>query len=325
MTNLQMSLLENAFDFLEEGADRLLQQEQTPRSLKYAVLHLSSGVELLLKQRLYNEHWSLIFSDINKADLKLLKSGDFTSINFNDARIRLEKISEIRLDERHKKTLDALKRERNKIEHYQVSLNRTTVISIVIQGWSFVTDFVFDHLQLDAEQQNRFTQIRRKIIPLRDFVSHRIQEISADLDKLGKNDTAVVRCPECLQDALPITGEDTECLFCRQPFNGRVLEKTWLDMFAWWHESWVRGKDIVHETLLQECPNCGLESFYQMGEDSADPIEHTGLQWICFNCGHHIDYSVFMDTCMVCGRSYPDESDEPIGICESCVRAQMDD
>ena len=39
------------------------------------LLHMSSGVELLLKERLRREHWSLIFRDPDKASLSVLESG----------------------------------------------------------------------------------------------------------------------------------------------------------------------------------------------------------------------------------------------------------
>jgi hypothetical protein len=57
--------VENGLDYLKSAAEHL-RDEPTARDLKYAVLHLHSAVEVLLKVRLMREHWSLIFSNTGK-------------------------------------------------------------------------------------------------------------------------------------------------------------------------------------------------------------------------------------------------------------------
>ena len=64
MDTLQFSLVENAFDFFLEAIESL--QGQNTRKVKYAVLHLTSAVELVLKARLVKEHWTLICRDPSK-------------------------------------------------------------------------------------------------------------------------------------------------------------------------------------------------------------------------------------------------------------------
>ena len=57
---LQLTLLDNALDFLLSAAEAV-RRDEGHRSLKEAVLHLANGVELMVKARLAREHWSLIF------------------------------------------------------------------------------------------------------------------------------------------------------------------------------------------------------------------------------------------------------------------------
>ena len=64
---LQLTLLDNALDFLLSAAEAV-NRDEGPRSLKEAVLHLGNGVELLVKARIAREHWSLIFADVDKAN-----------------------------------------------------------------------------------------------------------------------------------------------------------------------------------------------------------------------------------------------------------------
>jgi hypothetical protein len=40
---------------------------ESSRDIKYAVLHLQAAAEVLLKARLFREHWDLVFNDPGKA------------------------------------------------------------------------------------------------------------------------------------------------------------------------------------------------------------------------------------------------------------------
>lgn len=57
----------NGMDYLDSVVDHL-PGEPKPRDLKYAVLHLLAATEALLKARLLQEHWSLVFRDPGRPD-----------------------------------------------------------------------------------------------------------------------------------------------------------------------------------------------------------------------------------------------------------------
>jgi len=86
-------LLENALDFILYAAEHV--KQDSPRSWKYALLHLISGIELLLKSRLELEHWSLLFQEVDKANESSFDSGDFRSVDFDSLIQRLSGISGI--------------------------------------------------------------------------------------------------------------------------------------------------------------------------------------------------------------------------------------
>ena len=95
--DLHLPLLENALDFLASAVEQL--QLDTTRSLKYAVLHLAAGVELLIKERLRQEDWQLLFDDVNAADELKYAAGDFYGVAPPEALKRLRDIG-IELDAR---------------------------------------------------------------------------------------------------------------------------------------------------------------------------------------------------------------------------------
>lgn len=75
---MKITLIENALDFILSALEHA--QVDEARSLKYAVLHLSDGVDLVLKEKLRREHWSLLFADINKASESALTSREFPGL-----------------------------------------------------------------------------------------------------------------------------------------------------------------------------------------------------------------------------------------------------
>ena len=82
--DFNFSLLENGLDFLRSSLEHLTAASAVPlaspsrtneyaaldqkRHLKYALIHLCSSIELILKERLRQEDWRQVFSDPDKAD-----------------------------------------------------------------------------------------------------------------------------------------------------------------------------------------------------------------------------------------------------------------
>ena len=65
--DLSFVLLENGLDFIASGL-RYIARGETKSDLKYGVLHLASGIELVLKERLRQEDWRLVFVKPDKAE-----------------------------------------------------------------------------------------------------------------------------------------------------------------------------------------------------------------------------------------------------------------
>ena len=49
--------------------------------VKHIILNLANCLELIVKYRLEQEHWTLIFSDLNKAKYSDYLEGDFISVD----------------------------------------------------------------------------------------------------------------------------------------------------------------------------------------------------------------------------------------------------
>jgi hypothetical protein len=92
------TLLENGLDFVRSSLEHLTaasatstpDNESQKRHLKYALIHLCSGIELVFKQRLRQDDWQLVFQEQDRATEAAYQSGDFKSVYFNTAQDRLE-------------------------------------------------------------------------------------------------------------------------------------------------------------------------------------------------------------------------------------------
>ena len=83
IADAKQKLSESAFDFLERSVKEI---EEHP---KYSVIHFATAVELILKARLMDEHWSLVVDRFSKADQKIFLRGDCRSVGLTEAIKRL--------------------------------------------------------------------------------------------------------------------------------------------------------------------------------------------------------------------------------------------
>ncbi len=72
---VKYELFENGLDFILSGLEHLSTKPLNKRAYKFGVLHLAAGIELILKERLRREHWSLLFENVDKANAAALASG----------------------------------------------------------------------------------------------------------------------------------------------------------------------------------------------------------------------------------------------------------
>lgn len=121
------SLTSNAFDFLERG---IAEFDTSP---KYSVIHFCAAVEMLLKARLMREHWSLIVSKPEQANLEKFMAGDFISVTMNETRIRLRDIANEDIPDDAFCSFRELTTHRNKMIHFFHSdMDREQTKSLIV-------------------------------------------------------------------------------------------------------------------------------------------------------------------------------------------------
>jgi hypothetical protein len=105
-------VVENAFDFFKKS---LSEFDKEP---KYSVIHFHAAIELIMKARLLWEHWALIVTRPETANLKNFHSGDFQSVSIKDAKTRLESIVQDGLNQAEYQCFLRLSDHRNRVIHF---------------------------------------------------------------------------------------------------------------------------------------------------------------------------------------------------------------
>ena len=258
-SNKLTTLPDNALDYLLSAIEQL--EQRTERSLKYSILHLFAGIELLLKERLSREHWSLIFQDIKQASRTRLSSGDFKSVDFNTSTARLTDIAGVTLLKTQLQHVDSLRQLRNRVQHFHTKIGQSDATSRLAQGMNFAIHFITNEMpDLNASHKTELESIHEALATFNEYVSCRSSEIANEL----KPFVCTVWCPRCDQDTLGLGKGNPLCPFCGftdEPFEAMAA--------------------AAGDAVVGHCPDCGGP----MGEYCDPEGDEVFEMFICFCCG----------------------------------------
>ncbi len=230
MQRLKFSLLHNALDSLTQGIEFALQHDNKPNRLKLAILLLAQAVELVLKERLSREHWSLIFAQVDQACQK-----DARTVSIQGAKKRLVTIAALRFDCEDEKAIKNIARIRNRIQHYEIEISYEQALSYIHAAIGFLIKFTKDELGQDIkdllteQQHQQLIEIESIHAALKQVADRRIEELrkehwSAKPKELIDWDFEVIECPACGQTyyVFSVSANLSLCQFCG--FEGRFVE-----------------------------------------------------------------------------------------------------
>jgi hypothetical protein len=261
MEELTLDLLDNGIDYIVQAVSPFLVYDsfdESQRSLKYSTLHLSSGIELLLKERLKQEHWSLIFQDISSADRRKLQDGDFASVYHDELVKRLKGILNIDIDDKPFKKLRAL---RNRFEHFEVKVSvgecKETLFSALDEVIKFWDKYLVDNSTI--EQRERFERIKFAVTGYEEYRRRKLEKSEAVINQITRSGNGILAmCPSCQGLGFMIFKDDREmckCLICDE-----ALTKD--DYLAGRRRREEEDENLAYSSFEKyniKCPSCGLE------------------------------------------------------------------
>jgi len=326
---MENRLIRNALDFIDRAAVDLWDDELSDeRQLKYSTIELYEGIELLLKARLVQEHWSLIIRDIDRFRQGSLQQGDFVSVNFEIACERLQSSCDAELDGRARLAFDGLRKLRNRYVHFTCDERRPLVLGAQLRAWHHVLRLLEEGFLGDLKEEHlkQLENIRKLMLTSEEFLASRLSERSTDLDALKKGGHLVIECPECEKQAL-VLGDIGEhypaCLVCGE--RGLDAEE-FADKYARSKNSFWKHPRHGPDDDLAWCEECGKQTVAPAGEEAHGQImemlssvpREPGEDWelfVCLACGEPvIGYDI--RHCGSCGSLYVSSSEDP--ICPHC-------
>jgi hypothetical protein len=288
---LVFHLLENGLDFIESALG-YLKGSPDQRCLKYAIVHLQSGIELILKEKLRQEHWTLIFDNVSEASVEAYKKGCFKSVLVETSIKRLKNIVNISIDDEDDRALNELKEKRNRLLHFGITDSFDAVQSVMVKVLDFTMDFIdvsLDKTNLDSGSVLLVEQIREGLGKYDKYVVDKLADIGNDA--LNSDHIIVVKCPVCLQDTF-VVEDKPHCLFCGYTDSPENAVAKYIERvlgFDWHREA---DGEVVP---VYTCPECECDTFV----DTGDSELFIRYRYVCFNCGT--------------GAIPPD-----LGFCEEC-------
>jgi hypothetical protein len=280
--NIHFTVLENGLDYIADSAKKIVDlrlsdpsDDVLKRELKYAVLHLAAGIELIHKQVLYRKHWLYVFDDMNNAIKTKITKGDFKSCNPITAIKRLKQFLSIELSGNERRKHSRLRNFRNRLQHFDFYADATKLELCIYDNIHVVLSFISDNFSLDEftdSEKQLYEDIKTSLNELSDFATEAREMIEKLIDdhienKLGITQSDVRKgaeyplyyCPECGEEAF-VYDEDGDkffwkCFYCNVEYSSKEIGTCDECGNVYWHG----GND---EILI--CSDC-VE--YKMGND----------------------------------------------------------
>lgn len=218
-------ILENALDSLRMGLKHYL-DSKLETSDKWAILELFHSIELLLKQRLYEEHPLLIYRNVDKP-----VTDDAQTVGLAEALARFQNL-DVELPTRYVTILRDLQRRRNRIEHHRFTPDADHR-RVLGEALKFIGYFLEEHLDQSLKDNlpsELFHQAKELMVEYDSLVRSAESEIEyifsrCRLDPKNYPDLAVGTCPECGNRTVLVGyGDRDMCYFCDEPVIVELCE-----------------------------------------------------------------------------------------------------
>ncbi len=293
-------VVKNAIDFLNTSIKQL---EENP---KYSMINFYSAIELCLKARLMDEHWSLISVNIDKISQEKLKRGDFHSVGLEQARERLGNLTGQGLEENEYKCFDSLRIERNKLVHfYSTDFEKSKENLFEYHSKQLTAWYYLYHILIDRWDETfraffaNIEELNRIMYSKKEFLRAKYKTILPDIEMLKKKGVHFGDCQECDLESLGVFVKETpvaeyECLVCG--FEGFYLKLECEKCNAnYFHsvgdikctncDNEVEFEEIREKYISPNSPLCNScchpkPTTINLSKDEVEFIE----DWFCINC-----------------------------------------
>jgi hypothetical protein len=205
-------LVTHGLESLSSAVELLGHPSPTDRSTRQAIVFLAIGSELLLKSRLLDEHWSLVFDKIEAANIQDLEDGEFKSVSPEQCIQRLAGSCQVKLRPRAEEAFKSLWKYRNKVVHFAVRTPPDSIRARAFAVLSELADFISAECTLLESDVALMRSVTAGLASMKEYVTKRTMAIKAELGALQDGG---YYCPSCGQRAVDLA-DSLRCLFCHE-------------------------------------------------------------------------------------------------------------
>lgn len=314
-SQINHTMLSNGLDFLSTGLREI--NSGNNKDLKYGVLHIFAGTLLIMKERLRQEHWTLLFAKLDKINIRAYKSGDFSGVDYRILLDHLENVLEIQISEVDRRSLEEFRKIRNRIEHFAFEYSAESIKTISGKILQFTVDFMtlnFDIDELSPDEGKVLGDIKKSASEFKEYVDAKLALIH---QRMVVEQRDIFHCPECFIKSLVREDSDFFCGVCG-------LEGPSLDEIVDAHlsmelnmNSYSAGKE-GYDLPIYECSECS--------EEASVPLNSAGHKFICISCGDQVKTDS-LHSCARCGNLFhggiEDSTEGSGGLCARCWREEL--
>lgn len=183
-------LCDNAFDFLARSAREI---ESEP---KHALVSFAAGMELLLKARLLDEHWTLTVQ--GKPNRESFLAGDFSSVSMKDALERLEAVLGEPVPKEAAAAFSRVASHRNRALHFFHDLgDRAAVAKDMCIGWLYLSKQLKQWGPAFSGFDRQVRKIDLEMRKVTAFLSAAFEDATPELDRKRSKGIEVKACSGC--------------------------------------------------------------------------------------------------------------------------------
>lgn len=182
---------------------------------KFAVVHLATALELLLKARIAIED-PLLLGAKGTISVANLQSGRFRSVTIDVGLQRLKQLGLVLTDEQ-RAALDAISDLRNRLVHFTIEEDRARFMSVFASGLNLFFELEFSEFRtVESYRAKTQSELIIQLAKVEAFVQERMSSLRPRLASSNRLRTHYFdECHHCLQDATIINDDGLCCLFCR--------------------------------------------------------------------------------------------------------------
>ena len=315
------NLMRSAFDFLSRAIDDF------DSDLKFSIINFATAIELLLKARLMNEHWTLVVDRTSEADMDAFLDGKARTVTPREAVRRLEKVCRDPIGQDAAASFEVISQHRNRMIHFfheaatpeARNADKEQVAAEQCVCWFYLEQLFARWTDQVADFEQQIAGIRWKMRRNARFLAVKFERLAPEIEAAKAAGAAFAECAGCGHEAAKIEElsdqlAEHHCQVCG------LFETRLIIACPACEAAMPIDHDYAETRICTACNNVTTASELAdiLDTEYRDPMEHTPI-----NCAHCTspDSVVLHGERYICSICL--EMDETIAGCEWCNECQM--